>query len=107
VNGNISDDGGPSIPETFNISGYKLNASNASNITGVSGWMITLNNITPGKVTENTLTGSSGEYMFMGLPNGTYNVTEEMRTGWTNISPMSLMVTINGADMMNENSQMP
>jgi hypothetical protein len=49
------------------------------------------------------LTGADGSYKFTNLVNGTYNVTEEMKTGWTNVSPMSQQVTINGADMPNIN----
>jgi hypothetical protein len=47
------------------------------------------------------LTGADGSYKFMNLVNGTYNVTEETRSGFTNISPTTVQVTINGSDIMN------
>jgi len=87
-------------PETFTISGYKIDA--VENM-GIHGWNIMLLNVTTGLKIKNTTTDSTGAYNLTGLPNGTYNVTEEMKAGWTNVSPMSLLVTIDGMDMMNEN----
>ncbi len=81
----------------FNISGFKVNNATGS---GVQGWNITLKNTT---MQTSMLTGADGSYKFMNLVNGTYNVTEELQAGWTNVSPMSQQVTINGADMKNIN----
>ncbi|VVB89443.1 SdrD B-like domain protein [uncultured archaeon] len=81
----------------FNISGFKINNATGS---GVPGWNITLMNST---MQKSMLTGADGSYNFMSLANGTYNVTEEMKTGWMNVSPMSQQVTISGTDMMNVN----
>lgn len=85
---------------TFNISGFKLNDEDNM---GIPDWKIMLLNATTGLEIENTTTDSTGFYNFTGIANGTYNVTEEMKSGWTNVSPMSLILTINGMDMINEN----
>jgi hypothetical protein len=82
---------------TFSISGFKI--SNATG-SGVQGWNITLMNST---MSTSMLTDANGSYKFMNLANGTYNVTEGMMAGWTNVSPMSQQVTIAGGDMMNVN----
>ncbi len=84
-------------PPTFNISGFKINNATGSR---VQGWNIILMNTT---MQKSMLTGADGSYIFMNLVNGTYSVTEEMQAGWTNVSPMSQQVTINGADTMNIN----
>jgi S-layer protein (TIGR01567 family) len=86
--------------QNFNISGFKLNDEDNK---GIPDWKIMLLNVTTGLEIENTTTDYTGFYNFTGLANGTYNVTEEMKSGWTNVSPMSLILTINGMDMMNEN----
>ncbi len=85
-------------PQTFNISGFKINARDGS---GIPGWNITLGNST-GAITAIS-TGSNGSYEFSGLVNGTYNVTEEMKTGFTNITPLSQVATITGQDITNLN----
>ncbi len=87
----------PTPAATFNISGFKINNATGS---GVQGWNITLMNST---MQKSMLTGADGSYMFTNLANGTYNVTEGMQAGWTNVSPMSQQVTINGTDMMKVN----
>ncbi len=87
----------PAPVPAFNISGFKINNATSS---GVQGWNITLKNTT---MQTSMLTGADGSYKFMNLVNGTYNVTEELQAGWTNVSPMSQQVTINGADMKNIN----
>src|SRR3990172_7850849 len=86
----------------FNISGYKINSTN-NNGSGIPDWKIMLQNTTTGMEIMNTTTNDTGFYGFMGLANGTYNVTEEMRTGWMNTSPMVRMVTITGMGVMNVN----
>ncbi len=96
---------GTSIPAstltpTFNISGFKLNSSDNK---GLPGWNIRLLNITTGLELANKTTDSMGFYSFTGLTNGTYNVTEEMKAGWINTSPMLRTVTINGQDTTNMN----
>ena len=91
---------GPVQAPTFNISGFKLNASNNN---GLPGWNIRLLNATTGLEIANEATDSSGFYDFSGLPNGIYNVIEVMKTGWKNVSAMSQIVTINGMDATNKN----
>lgn len=88
----------PPVPtKTFNVSGFEINSTGGS---GINGWNVTLTNST---MQRSMLTGVDGSYMFANLVNGTYNVTEEMKTGWTNVSQMSQNVTINGADIVNIN----
>ncbi len=82
---------------TFNISGFKTNNATGS---GVQGWNVTLINSTMHK---SMMTGADGSYKFTNLINGTYNVTEEMQMGWTNVSPMSQRVTVAGSDVININ----
>ncbi len=76
----------------FNISGYKINGSDGS---GIAGWNITLTNAS---LNVTTSTDSTGFYKFIGLVNGTYNVTEETRPGFTNVTPRLQVVTISGND---------
>ena len=85
---------------TFNISGFKLNASNNN---GLPGWNIRLLNATNGLEIANKTTNSSGFYNFSDIPNGIYNLTEVMKPGWVNLSAMSQIVTINGMDATNKN----
>ncbi len=82
---------------TFNISGFKVN--NATN-AGISGWNITLKNST---MQTSMFTLSDGSYKFGNLVNGTYNVTEETQSGFTNVTPTTVQVVIAGSDMMNIN----
>ena len=83
--------------ETFKISGFKLD----SNGTGLANWTIMLTK--PDSTVQNSVTDASGMYQFMNLPGGTYTVAEQMQPGWTNVSAMSMQVTIAGSDMMNRN----
>ncbi len=87
---------------TFNISGFKINGTD-NNGMGIPNWNIMLLNTKTGAEITNATTNGKGFYKFSNLSNGTYNVTEKMRTGWTNVSPMSQIVTINGADKTNVN----
>ncbi len=89
-------------PTRFNISGFKINGTN-NNGMGLENWNIMLINPDTGAEIASTMTDSMGFYMFTGLPNGTYNVTEGMKEGWMNVSPISRIVTINGMDEMNVN----
>ncbi|NJD53818.1 MAG: ammonia-forming cytochrome c nitrite reductase subunit c552 [Candidatus Methanoperedens sp.] len=83
--------------ETFKISGFKLD----NNGTGLANWNITLTK--PDNTVMDNVTDASGMYQFMNLPGGTYTVAEQMQPGWTNVSAMSIQVTIAGSDMMNQN----
>lgn len=85
------------VTATFSISGFKVYSNNS---TGVSGWPITLTNAT---INKTVTTETDGSYIFSGLENGTYNVTEENRTGWTPVGPSSLSVTINGNNATGKN----
>ena len=82
---------------TFNISGF---VSNNNDNSGISNWPIILSNTTSTKTTDTT---ANGNYQFSGLYNGTYNITEGIRPGWTSVGPTTYKVTINGADVNNQN----
>jgi hypothetical protein len=86
-----------SQPPSFNISGFKINNDTG---LGVQGWNVMLSNNT---MTANATTDMNGMYNFMGLANGSYNVTEQTLAGWTPVGATTLTVTINGADMENQN----
>ena len=79
--------------DRYNISGYKINGANGSVI---SGWNITL---TKGSMSINTSTNNEGFYKFSNLVNGTYNVTEETRQGWKNITLATQKITVYGSDV--------
>ncbi len=79
--------------KTFNISGFKINDSTG---IGIPEWNITLSNET---MQINDSTEDDGSYNFDELNNGTYTVTEEMKDGFTNVTPISVEVTINGDDI--------
>lgn len=69
--------------ECGNISGYKLDIEGI----GISGWEMTLSNETA--VFAETGTDEEGFYIFTFVPFGTYSVTEELREGYFNITPLS------------------
>ena len=95
-NGNIDyffNTASPIVPEDelkYNLSGFKFNGSDGS---GLAGWNITLakgvNQIT-------RPTSGTGFYEFTDLSEGTYTVSEELRAGWMNVSPISREVIILG-----------
>jgi uncharacterized protein (DUF2141 family) len=61
----------------------------------LSGWQIRLS----GNSVDKTLTtNSQGEVEFTGLSSGTYNVSEVMQDGWTNVTPVSKTITISDKD---------
>lgn len=85
------------LPNTTSQYGYKINNATKS---GISGWNITLKNST---MQKSILTDLNGSYKFANLLNGTYNVTEEKRFNFTNLTPTTVHVIINGKDRMNIN----
>jgi hypothetical protein len=87
---------------TFNISGFKINGTN-NNGSGLMGWNISLICTVCGSVIATTTTDSQGFYKFSNLQNGTYIVSEEIQSGWTNNTPMSQQVIISGGDQTNVN----
>ncbi|MFZ3166502.1 MAG: SdrD B-like domain-containing protein [Candidatus Methanoperedens sp.] len=81
-----------------NITGLKINDKNSNGIldTGeglVPGWKVTVSNDTRGFI-ANTITDSSGLYRLLNIPNGTYNVSEEVIAGWENTTPISNVITV-------------
>jgi hypothetical protein len=69
---------------TTSISGYKLD--NATGL-GIPDWEMTLSNSS--ETVDETQTDESGFYIFSGLPFDTYTVTEELKTGYMNVTPLS------------------
>ncbi len=55
----------------------------ASPWPGLANWCVQLS----GTVTANAVTDASGNYMFSGLPDGTYVVCEAVQTGWVETFP--------------------
>ena len=78
------------------ISGQKFNDVDGDGTkdegdSGLSGWIIYLDTNDNGVLDSeepNTLTDSSGNYIFTNLVNGTYNVREVQQPGWTQTKPV-------------------
>ncbi len=87
----------PTTTPTFSISGYKINGTD-NNGTGIPNWIIMHDTNGTQIASIYTMTDNTGFYIFSNLTNGTYTVNEVMEPNWTNISPISQKVTINGAD---------
>ena len=90
------------------ISGFKINDTNGNGKwdageAGIQRWNISLKNATTGALIASNLTDANGFYQFMNLANGSYNVTEEMRVGFTPTNATFNLVTIGGLDVMNLN----
>jgi hypothetical protein len=84
--------------QKFNISGFKINSNTGM---GVPNWPIKFSCSTC--TTLETTTDANGMYLFTEILNGTYNITEGSMPGWTPVGPTDHVVTINGADMPNQN----
>ncbi len=82
---------------TFNISGYKID----TNGNGLAGWNITLYNATTSSFIAFDLTDANGSYEFPNLVPGAYNVTEVLQGSWTNVTPISQIVTIGPDAVLN------
>ena len=72
------------------ISGYKWNDLNGDGVWDggeppLEGWTINLD----GPITGSDVTDVDGYYEFLGLPAGTYTVSETLQTGWTQTFPVS------------------
>jgi len=91
-----------------NISGYKINDKNGDgkwNIgeQGIANWKIYLKSATTGLEIANTTTDVFGLYKFANLSNGTYNVTEETKSGFKATNRTFVPVTVMGQDITNLN----
>ncbi len=51
---------------------------------GLPGWVIELEGVT---TTLTTTTDANGNYWFMGIPTGTYTITEQLQPGWSQTYP--------------------
>jgi hypothetical protein len=72
------------------ISGYKWNDLNGDGVWDIGeppleGWTINL----AGPITGTDVTDENGYYEFLGLPAGTYTVSETLESGWTQTFPVS------------------
>ena len=90
------------------ISGFKINDTNGNgkwdaDEAGIKGWNITLENATTNALIASNLTDSNGFYQFMNLENGSYNVTEELRIGFSPTNATFKLIAITGLDVMNLN----
>lgn len=83
--------------QTYNITGYKINGSDG---TVIPNWNISLTNDT---ITLDTSTDENGSYVFSGLVNGTYNISEETKADFTPDGQTYQLVTITGNDSANIN----
>ena len=72
----------PSNSGTLTIDGTVLNGVD---FTRLANWCVQLT----GTVTATALTDGSGNYMFTGLPDGTYTVCELVQSGWQQTFPGS------------------
>ena len=91
-----------------NISGFKINDTNDNGIwdageMGIENWNINLSNATTGALIDSKSTDATGFYNFMNLTPGSYNVTEEMKTGFTATNVTSKTILIENMDVMNVN----
>lgn len=87
VNGEISDDGGPSIGE---IRGTKFEDINGNGIRdkedlGLKNWVIKLTNET-GNISTN-VTDENGNYTFENVADGDYIIEESLQPGWIQTVP--------------------
>ncbi len=92
----------------FNITGFKINDTNGNGKwdegeSGIQGWDITLKNATTGAVISSNLTDTNGFYQFTNIANGSYNVTEEMKGGFTPTNTTFKLITLVGIDIINLN----
>jgi protocatechuate 3,4-dioxygenase beta subunit len=88
---------------TFSILGRKFNDLNGNGVNdgepGLAGRKIQLSQ--NGNVVNTTTTGADGSYMFVGLSNGAYAVSETAQSGWTQTAPQggSQLVTVQDKDI--------
>ncbi len=87
------------------ISGMKFNDMDGNGTkdvgdVGISGWKIYIN----GSVTDSATTDVDGNYSFVGIGPGTYNLSEAVQSGWqqTTSNP-SAIITSSGTDVSGQN----
>ena len=75
------------------ISGHKYRCDASDNCTqeGLEGWTMNLTGPVSGTTTTDNITGY---YEFTDLPDGTYTVSEELKSGWENCTPDSYQITL-------------
>ena len=88
------------------ISGYKLNdpdglLETTEGRTAVSGWTIEL--WKDGVKKSQTTTNSSGQYFFLNLVPGQYEVKEVVTVGWINLSQFKIDVTLDPGEIDSNN----
>ena len=96
------------VPISGSISGFNINDTNGNGKwdageAGIQGWNITLKNVATGEIIASNLTDTNGFYKFVNLVNGSYNVTEEIGTGFTPTNATFKLVNVAGQNVMNLN----
>jgi protocatechuate 3,4-dioxygenase beta subunit len=94
-------------PPTFNISGFKINDTNGNGVwdageMGIENWNIKLFN-NSGTPIASTSTNAQGFYQFTNLIPDRYNVTEEMKTGFTPTNTTTKEIIVENMDVMSVN----
>ncbi len=93
------------------LSGYKLlyepGLPPNTEAKGLNDWIITVINMsnpswTTQITTTDTINGNDGYWQVCGLDPGEYKITEELKDGWENVSPMSIMVILSIPDAMSD-----
>ncbi|MCR3884873.1 MAG: MSCRAMM family adhesin SdrC, partial [Methanothrix sp.] len=83
----------------FCIEGYKINNCTGD---GLEDWTITLYNETNAEI-NTTMTNETGFYSFCGLKVGYYEVEETLESGWTNVTPTRIGVTLTDDNATDQN----
>ncbi len=92
--------------EQTSIHGYKFNDLNANGLNNseprLAGWTIVLlgTNGQGNAVLATTTTGGNGEYSFTGLAPGSYTVSEQGQTGWTQTAGGATFILTSGQEVV-------
>ncbi len=84
---------------TYCVEGYKIDNCTGQ---GLQGWNITAKDVA-GALVGNTTTNSSGWYQICNLSSGNHTICEDLKAGWTNVSPLCREVNITKANITDIN----
>lgn len=95
------------FPGAGDINGSKINDDNANGVQDageatLGGWNITLRGLDTG-VVKNTTTNATGFYEFAQMLPGNYTITEELKPGWANTTPISRTFRLLNGGFQREN----
>ncbi len=91
------------FPGAANINGFKINDDNANGVQDagelrIPNWNITLTGLDTG-IVKTTTTNATGFYEFAQMLPGNYTITEELKPGFANTTPISrTFLLVNGID---------